>query len=586
MKFTREEHVSYLESELEAIYKQYLATVNTSAISLLEKDEVFSCQFVKFEEGELILKFKNERNLPRKGDYFNAVLLNGESASYKKWGNVSYLELVDKNQIAFSEAICIWHGKTGDPKYSIAGFRGITLELADKLVEKCIVILGPKAPPYKYMLNLIKVVKKSLNPLPSKILDFDLIENNWSPYKLDSTTNFTKFILNQISISNELIIQGPPGTGKTHKIAEIASELLALGTSVLVTALTNQALIELALKPSMISHLKLGNVHKTNLTTDEAKILPQLKSAKEIVCMPSNLCLSTFYVTSGLASEITDVPPFDFVIMDEASQALLAMFACTKLLGKNVIWIGDPYQLPPVTILNSDIIKTKGLIHLINGLQTVCNNLALPSFVLTETYRLTDRAATYTGIFYRGKLQSKSAQDIRLSFPELHFEIGKYFHTLGGPTLIKTTMPTGDSTPEFAIQLVVAILSQLMKVKEKKMEIAVLTKLKKTVKSLQKYVTNVLGNEKNILIETVERVQGLTCDICIFLIPNAMPIMSLDKNLFNVATSRASKHTIIIADKSILSYAYADKQVAEYLKKLNEDYSFEIEPNNLKMLTG
>jgi hypothetical protein len=43
-----------------------------------------------------------------------------------------------------------------------------------------------------------------------------------------------------------------------------------------------------------------------------------------------------------------------------------------------------------------------------------------------------------------------------------------------------------------------------------------------------------------------------------------------------VATSRAKRHTIIISDKNIIStYPYLDEDVKMYLKKLNDEFSFE-----------
>lgn len=587
MEYTRAEHIKFLDLELESQIKQYVATVQTSAIALLENDEVFSSQFVKIEDGLLILKFKNDRSVPRKGEYLTAVLLNAEMGSYRNWGNITWADLRNKYQNEFSEAVCIFHSNTTDQKFSIAGFRGISLDFAQKLKEKCIVFLGPKEPPYKYLQNLIKIVgRRSQNSFIDRILDFDLVNHDWIPSILGDNIKFSKFVLNQISLTNEIIIQGPPGTGKTHKIAEIVANLLLEGKSVLVTALTNRALIELASKPSLNEHIKQVRVFKTNVTVDEQRQIPQLINSKEVVCRPGCLCLSTFYVTSGYAIDIKEIPPFDFVIMDEASQAFLAMFACTKLLAKNVIWIGDPNQLPPVTIIEDDIVKRKGLIHLIEGLKTICTNLSVPSYLLAESYRLTPRGACYTGIFYNDSLKSKAPLDIRLHFSEMNFEISKFLNPHGGPTLIKTTMPVGESKPQFAIQLVVQLLVHLKTIQEKDFDIAVLTKFKKTVKELQKNISSTIGNDRNILIETIERVQGLTCDICIFLIPNAMQNMSLQKSLFNVATSRSKRHTIIIADKDILLFPFADKEVTAYLKKLNKEFSFEIDSTNNKRLSS
>ena len=57
-----------------------------------------------------------------------------------------------------------------------------------------------------------------------------------------------------------------------------------------------------------------------------------------------------------------------------------------------------------------------------------------------------------------------------------------------------------------------------------KARIAILSKFKVSVKEIQKYfVINLNKSElpENIIIETVDRVQGLTVDYCIFFIPNA-----------------------------------------------------------------
>ena len=45
--------------------------------------------------------------------------------------------------------------------------------------------------------------------------------------------------------------------------------------------------------------------------------------------------------------------------------------------------------------------------------------------------------------------------------------------------------------------------------------------------------------------------------------------------MFNVATSRSKRHTIIIADKDIISsYPHLDEDVKMYIQKLNDEYSF------------
>ena len=59
----------------------------------------------------------------------------------------------------------------------------------------------------------------------------------------------------------------------------------------------------------------------------------------------------------------------------------------------------------------------------------------------------------------------------------------------------------------------------------------------------------------------------------------------LEKRLFNVATSRAKRHTIIIADKNVVtSSTYLDKDVKNYLQKLDNEFSFSIEDEDKKQL--
>ena len=92
---------------------------------------------------------------------------------------------------------------------------------------------------------------------------------------------------------------------------------------------------------------------------------------------------------------------------------------------------------------------------------------------------------------------------------------------------------------------------------------------------MQKSIYGSIDDPKNLLIETVARIQGLTTDVTIFVIPNSGYNHSLEKRLFNVATSRAKRHTIIISDKNIVnSYPHLDEDVKMYLQKLNEEYSF------------
>lgn len=140
-------------------------------------------------------------------------------------------------------------------------------------------------------------------------------------------------------------------------MAAIVARLITENKSVLVTALTNRALIELAQKDSLKEFLIQKKVKKTNVSADElisCKNICPVES-KQITCMPGSVTLSTFYNASGWAKICYEEQPFDYVIMDEASQALFGMIAACKNLGKRIIWIGDQNQMQPIILLSEEL---------------------------------------------------------------------------------------------------------------------------------------------------------------------------------------------------------------------------------------
>lgn len=586
MLYERQEHWQFLEEELRAQTEAYKLKLDTSALFLLqEREELFVAQFLKILDGEMILRFSNRRGLPRQGEYLYCFTIKKELRDYRNWGNRTYGDLI-KAKINYSEIVCIWQAPSNEKDFTIAGFRGIDLEFSTDIenAEGMILILGPNKPPFEYIANLQKIVLNERNKSSNNILDQDFRPSELRPTFLDNKKNVSDFIISQLELQDTLIIQGPPGTGKTHLIAEICEKLCQSGKTVLVTALTNQALIEIIKKPALLDLLRNRRIFKTKLSVDEARAIKDLQQTKDINPQPGNLILSTFYITSGQASKTLNDPPFDYVIVDEASQALLGLFGGAKLLGKRNIWIGDTKQLPPVIALSDDKVNRKNYGALVDGLKALSENASMPIFQLIKTYRLTDRAASYTGIFYKDSLISKATIDFRLSYVEMFYDCRKLFNPLGGPTLVKMDLNLGDLKPQNALILATELVKHLLSINET-ISITVLTYFVETTKALQKSIIQTVGYHKNLLVETVSRVQGLTTDVVIFVVPNSGYHRSLENRLFNVATSRAKRHTIIIADKNVLNCTQVDNEVKQYLEKLNDDFSFYVDSNSYsKML--
>lgn len=573
MIFTRKQQWLFLEEELRAQTEAFKQKLDTTALSLLrESEELFVAQFLALKDGLLILKFSNARGLPRQGEYLYCFTLPSELRDHHGWGDRTYGDLI-KCKLNYSELVCIWQAPSDVKGFSIAGFRGVELAFAQHIdgSEGAVLVLGPNKPPFEYLGNLQLVVQNESNERHAMVLDQDFRAAEWTPALINAKKSTPDFIYAQLALEDTVIIQWPPGTGKTHLIADLCERLCKEGKSVLVTSLTNRALIEVAEKPALEKLMNAHRVFKTNVSLDEQRLLKDLQPAMDLAPQPGSLILSTFYISSGSAAQVAGDPPFDFVIVDEASQALLAMLGAARLLGVKNVWIGDVHQLPPV--VDEELVERRGTRFLADGLRSLSSCGAIPIFQLTETYRLSQRAARYTGMFYQDSLETKAAKALRTSFPELPVEVAKYFHSEGGPTLLRTDLATGDSKSESAVALAVEFVVYLLEVDEP-LHISVLAPFVKTVKALQRGVYQAVGYRKNVLVETVSRVQGLTTDVTIYVVPNTQYSWSLERRLFNVATSRARRHTIIITDKNILKGPAMDTQVKRFLTLLESEFSF------------
>lgn len=548
--------------EIETQIRSYEQIVNTKAIVLKDRGDVFVGKFIKInEQGFAIFKVRDSDKMPRKNSFWTAVYYIDPMSRFKEWGDHSWLELREKYQKDFTDAYCCWLSKSEDDGFCLVGFKNITIEFAKSLSPNSIVAFGPNDPPLQYLKNLMAYTEStSVDP----ILDGELNTRMWTPDPIDASEDSNKLLLKQLEDSNHLIIQGPPGTGKTYRMAHIAKCLLDENKSVLVTALTNQALMELAAKKVLEDYIKRGYVTKTSLTIDETRQLSNLKKVNENKCNPikGKLTLASFYVSSGWSSE---EPAFDYAIMDEASQALYPMIAVSFKLGKKVIWVGDQKQLSPIVLTNEDIIKGNNWNNIVNGFNTLCNSSDYKSFLLKDTFRLTKRGAECTGVFYENLLNSAS------EYQTIPANIS-WLSNNGGPVMEYLSLPLGEKSPEIAICVILSKVKSILAISPKA-SIAVLCKFKDSVRTLQKAFVlglSVKDLPANIKIETVDRVQGLTIDYCFFLIPNVSTRYSLQSELFNVATSRARYCTVVVADKLLLK-ENMNEDVRKYLLKASDD---------------
>lgn len=80
MKYTRAEHKRFLDLELKSIAEKYCEVLKTRATVLKDNNEIYATMFVKISNeekssGQLLLRFKKTNGIPRKNEYFTAVIL-------------------------------------------------------------------------------------------------------------------------------------------------------------------------------------------------------------------------------------------------------------------------------------------------------------------------------------------------------------------------------------------------------------------------------------------------------------------------------------------------------------------------------
>ena len=563
MRISREKHWQFLEDELKAETEEFKTKFEAPAKQLLdEKGEMFVALFESFHSnGSMVMKFPNSRALPRKGAHFMCMLLPKELRAHTSWGSKTYKDLYAA-RFKGTDCVCIYHGKADDDRFSIVGFREVAVEFQKEIENNpgVILVFAPQFPPLDYPANLQKVVKFCTGQSVAEILDAEYKPRAWAP-RLIKEDDAARVVLSQMSLTPTTILQGPPGTGKTYLIARVCAELCKAGKSVLVTALTNRALIEVAKKPFLSALIGEGRVSKVNLTVDEATEVKGLRLANEITPVSGKLTLATFYKSSGCAADMADDGLFDYVIVDEASQAFTAMFAAASKLGKGRLWVGDINQLAPIVVLNPDRVKDCGYDDLIDGLRFISCNREFPVLQLTKTYRLGERATSFTGIFYGNTLVSGTMARNDLT------SLRGIANAEGGPALLLMDMPLGDRAPLGAITQVTSLVKAILAENSRK-QVAVLAHRIPTVVAIQRAIARELGNKDGVLVETVAKIQGLTTDITIFVIPNTGYHYGLERRLFNVATSRAREHTLIIVDRSVFEHKEMDQEVMSYLRRL------------------
>ena len=139
-----------------------------------------------------------------------------------------------------------------------------------------------------------------------------------------------------------------------------------------------------------------------------------------------------------------------------------------------------------------------------------------------------------------------------------------FFPEEGGTWIYQTEGSSGAICSKSALEIIQKIVG-IFNAYYPKRRLAILSPFVKTTNFLQ---SEFCGDDQklDLLVETINRIQGETVDYTIFYIPLRNHNFAFSDNLFNVATSRSKSTTLLITDMPIDIIPIQSVKVRQFLK--------------------
>lgn len=579
MQIPNQQHIEFYEWQINVIEEEWERYANTSIKLLIQEKRLFVGRIWGLQEshGNVVLRFKAGL-VPRMKQPYILCMVGAEAPANSSDWDCTYLQFRISDNPRLSgfntEIKTINYLKSDDAKWSYILVNGFEQKLLSQIKDNYLskghhplVVVAESDPPIDYLINLKDFVVK--NPFDAILnLEVTVNEKEWSPNSLDNSKSVTTTVIDLLDNHKTILIQGPPGTGKSHLAAEICEQYLSKDLSICVTALTNKALMEIADKDGLNTPLDQGKVSKTNLSSDESKLIPKLKPVDDLAPIQGELLLSTYYKLSQKQAELAaGRKRFDLLIIEEASQAYLATIAMFSSIAKKLLIIGDHKQLTPVVKQKEESYKIHPEIDgVINGLETFAFNNNDISNRLTFTRRLTSEAANLTAVYYQNTLKSISKDEGKTKFTSRYFDM---FHSNGGISIAKLPASMQGFTEKDVIRFICQIGHEILS-SNSKIEIALLSPYIKVESGLYEQYSRLSSDYSRVTLNTIHKIQGLTTEVTILYLPLNNPSFDLDANLFNVATSRAKKGTLIVTYKQIELLTGASPETMTFIHRCQD----------------
>lgn len=420
------------------------------------------------------------------------------------------------------------------------------------------------------------------------------------------------------------LIHGPPGTGKTTTLVEAITRLALSGQRVLACAASNVGVDNLVERlarrgvpivrtghparvlPSVLDHVLDSQVQrdaerKTVITAQreldrvrrrlskvrgyrerrelrqEARALREEVRFLERAIIDKILDRSSVVLTTlvGAGSSILGDREFDWIVIDEAAQALEAACWIPLLRGERAILAGDHLQLPP-TILSPEA-EREGLgVTLFDRLAREHDEPLVQ--LLTTQYRMNERIMEFSSReLYEGRLEAfPGVAGHRLADLEGVLENEETSAVLllvdtAGCDLEETVNEDDRSRSNPGEAEIVKIqLERLLEAGVPAADIAVITPYNAQVQLLRER----LGHHRGLEIDTVDGFQGREKEAVILSLVRSNERGEVgflaDTRRLNVAVTRARRQLVVVGDTSTVTRNDFIDRLVEHLQAQGE----------------
>jgi len=380
------------------------------------------------------------------------------------------------------------------------------------------------------------------------------------------------------------LIQGPPGTGKTFLLAFLCNFLASEGKNILITGFThrsiNNALIAIWKgAESKEKIIKISDEYNASEFVETNNSIPVFKRFDQ---SPYKRRVNSGLIVGATPYEVTrsefDGIKFDYVIFDEASQIHVNLAIMAMLRGSKYVFFGDHMQMKPIILGNSSINPLyKKQIFNRSIFEFLFGNYG--GITLCICYRMNPKLISFSSTsFYNGRVTTPSKNNKKiLKFllnPTKHKEV---LNPRNVDVVVKIIQSKDKLNTKNEATLIGEFVEELIKCGIKPNDIGIVAPYRPQLTIIKRELRRFCAESDNIIVETIERIQGQERDVLIFSMTKSNFNTSIEDleffftpNRLNVALTRAKCKRIVVCHETLFSKQKINKTIDKKIKYFTE----------------